>query len=96
MAHFSDLMQAAAVKEPVANPVIEREAVYMAALHLVQRVDEDLRRGVRHYRDRAGQLLTSLDEVVRAMLEDDLMLAGVGVECNDVKQTTPAATHLYR
>lgn len=98
MAHFSDLMQAVAVKEvPLnPNPEREREQVYVAALHLVQRVDEDLRRGVRHYRDRAGQLLTSLDEVVRAMLDDNLMLAEVGVECGDVKQTTPAPAHLYR
>ena len=94
MAHFTKLMQAAAVKEPV-NPVVHQEAVYLAALHLVQRIDEDLRRGVRHYRDRAGQLLTSLDEVVRAMLDDNLMPAEVGVECGDVKQTTPAPAQLY-
>jgi len=36
--------------------------------------DSDLRRGVRHYRNKAGVLLTTLDEVVRAILDNQLML----------------------
>lgn len=52
----------------------EQEATYHAALELVARIDEDLTRGIRHYRTRAGVLLTTLDEVVRAILDDNLML----------------------
>jgi hypothetical protein len=59
------------VKTPAMS---EREATYYAALKLVARIDEDLTRGIRHYRNRAGVLLTTLDEVVRAILNDDLLL----------------------
>lgn len=51
----------------------EQEAAYYAAMELVTRIDQDLSRGVRHYRTKAGQLLNTLDEVVRAILNDDLM-----------------------
>ena len=53
----------------------EQEATYHAALELVARIDEDLTRGVRHYRNKAGKLLTTLDDVVRAILDNDLQLA---------------------
>lgn len=56
-----------------AAPVSEREATYQAALKLVARIDEDLTKGIRHYRNTAGVLLTTLDEVVRAILDDDLL-----------------------
>jgi hypothetical protein len=52
----------------------DREATYQAALKLVARIDEDLTRGIRHYRSKAGLLLTTLDEVIRAILNDDLLL----------------------
>lgn len=45
---------------------------YLTALELVARIDEDLTRGVRHYRTRAGELLTTLDEVTRAILDGSL------------------------
>jgi hypothetical protein len=67
------------VKTPSAS---EREATYHAALKLVAQIDEDLTRGIRHYRNKAGTLLTTLDEVVRAILADDLQIpeeVGVGV-----------------
>ncbi len=51
-----------------------REAAYRAALKLVARIDEELTRGIRHYRNRAGKLLTRLDEVIRAILADNLRL----------------------
>jgi len=51
----------------------EQEATYYAALELVARIDEDLTRGIRHYRTKAGLLLTTLDEVVQAILDDNLM-----------------------
>jgi hypothetical protein len=40
----------------------------------VARIDEDLTKGVRHYRNKAGVLLTTLDQVVHAILNDDLLL----------------------
>jgi hypothetical protein len=52
----------------------ERESAYYAALELVARIDEDLTLGIRHYRTKAGILLTTLDEVVRAILDDNLLL----------------------
>lgn len=52
----------------------EQEATYYAALELVAQIDEELTRGIRHYRNQAGVLLTTLDEVVQAILDDNLML----------------------
>ena len=54
--------------------ISEREATYNAALELVARIDDDLTRGVRHYRNKDGLLLTTLDEVVRAILDDNLLI----------------------
>ncbi len=54
--------------------VSEKEATYYAALDLVARIDEDLTRGIRHYRNKAGLLLTTLDEVVQAILDDNLLM----------------------
>jgi hypothetical protein len=53
----------------------EQEAAYYAALELVARIDEDLTRGVRHYRTKAGELLITLDEVIRAILDDNLLMS---------------------
>ena len=52
----------------------EQEATYEAALELVARIDEDLTRGIRHYRNTAGRLLTTLDEVINAILTNELLL----------------------
>ncbi len=57
------------------SKMTEQEATYFAALELVARIDEDLTRGIRHYRTKAGVLLTTLDEVVRAILDDNLLLS---------------------
>ena len=56
---------------------------YRAALRLVHQIEGDLGGcgnhyaygppGTRIYRDWSGQLLTTLDEVVRAILDDNLM-----------------------
>lgn len=59
--------------------IVEREAAYHAALRLVARIDDDLQRGIRHYRTKAGKLLISLDEVVRAIIADDLEEPAVDV-----------------
>ena len=56
------------------SKMTEQEATYYAALELVAQIDENLTRGVRHYRDKAGVLLTTLDEVIRAILDDNLLL----------------------
>lgn len=48
------------------------EATYRAALELVARIDEDLTRGVRHYRTKAGVLLVKLDEVIQAIIDGSL------------------------
>ena len=48
-----------------------RERVYLAALALVGWIDGRLERQI-HFRDSAGRCLTSLDEVVRAILENRL------------------------
>lgn len=51
-----------------------REAVFQRALAYVEAVDADLTTGRRYYRTKAGTLLTTLDEVVRAILTDDLTI----------------------
>jgi hypothetical protein len=48
---------------------------YLTALELVARIDEDLTRGRRHYRNRGGLLLTCLDEVVEAIIAGNLLEA---------------------
>jgi len=58
----------------VAPTPAEQEATYYAALELVAEIDEGLTRGTRHYRNKAGALLTSLDQVINALLTDDLAL----------------------
>lgn len=58
---------------------IEREAAYQAALTLVRQIDRHLVKKTRHYRTKAGRLLTTLDQVVRAILADDLQLEPVPV-----------------
>jgi len=67
----------------VSYPVDEREATYQAALKLVARIDEDLTKGIRHYRTKGGKLLTTLDEVVHAILDNDLMQQE---EAKDIRQ----------
>ena len=54
--------------------VEQRAATYQAALQLVERIDHELTYGLRHYRTKAGRLLTYLDEVVNAILSDDLLV----------------------
>lgn len=55
------------------TPTATQEATYHAALELVARIDEDLSRGVRHYRTGNGLLLTTLDETVRAIIDNNLL-----------------------
>jgi hypothetical protein len=46
---------------------------------LVQRIDADLASGRRHYRDKAGVLLTTLEQVVRALIDGEMNSGGVGL-----------------
>lgn len=50
----------------------ECELTYQAALQLVNRIDWNLAQG-RHYRTRSGRLLVHLDQVVEAILRDELL-----------------------
>jgi hypothetical protein len=45
---------------------------YHLAYALVASIDADLQTGRRHYRDWTGRLLTTLEEVLRAILEREL------------------------
>ncbi|MDH3674498.1 MAG: hypothetical protein OES12_03305 [Anaerolineae bacterium] len=69
------------------SKVSEQEATYYAALELVARIDEDLTRGIRHYRNKAGLLLTTLDEVVQAILDENLLIPEE--QENDMMWVTP-------
>ena len=58
----------------MAPTAAEREATYHAALDLVAYIDDALTRGTHHYRNKSGRLLMTLDEVVNAILGNDLLL----------------------
>ena len=49
-----------------------KQKTYLLALLLVAQIDAHLTNRTRHYRNRAGVLLTTLDEVVNAILAGDL------------------------
>lgn len=51
---------------------VHREQVYARALAFVDAADEGLTTGRRHYRNRAGVLLLTLDEIVNALLAGEL------------------------
>lgn len=48
---------------------------YPVAMEVILRIDTHLTNGTQHYRNKAGQLLTTLDQVVGAILADDLEVA---------------------
>ena len=45
---------------------------YCLALKLVAQIDTHLTNRTRHYRNKAGELLTSLDQIINAILNDEL------------------------
>jgi hypothetical protein len=49
-----------------------KDAAYHAALRLVRRIDSDLERGTGHYRTTDGLLLATLDQVVNAIIANNL------------------------
>lgn len=50
-------------------------ATYQAAYELIATIDARLRRRTVHYYDTAGNLLWTLDQVVRAIMENRLAIA---------------------
>ena len=52
----------------------DQEATYQLSLALVASIDDNLSRTACHYRSGCGVLLRTLDEVVRAILADDLVI----------------------
>ncbi len=50
----------------------KREAVYLSALALVQWIEAALTLGRVHFRNAGGRLLTNLDEVIRAIENNEL------------------------
>lgn len=67
----------------------EQAAAYFAALKLVASIDDGLARGNHLYRDKTtSQPLTTLDEVVRAILADSLVMTES--LCQDCLRPNPA------
>ncbi len=62
--------------KPVLVPRSPRQQAeaYEAALELVQLIDEHLTNGTQHYRTKSGKLLRTLDQVVNAILADNLRI----------------------
>lgn len=50
----------------------QKDATYKTALELVARIDENLTTDRRHYWTRAGALLTTLDQVIQAIIDNSL------------------------
>lgn len=55
-------------------PAVEK--TYEVALDLVEEINHGLESGTRHYRTKNGKLLTTLDEVVQAILGGYLATLG--------------------
>jgi len=61
--------------KPVLVPKSDvQEDAYQSALELVQLIDAHLTNGTQHYRTKSGQLLRTLDQVVNAILADNLQI----------------------
>lgn len=68
---------------------VEQAAAYFAALKLVAHIDDSLTRGNHLYRDKTtGQPLITLDEVIRAILDDSLVMTES--LCQDCLRPNPA------
>lgn len=75
MMTFAALMEAVDARPvTIATVPANNTAAYDAALHLCRRIDEELTRGSRHYRTLDGLLLTTLDQVVNAIIADKLRI----------------------
>ncbi|OQY41501.1 MAG: hypothetical protein B6242_17275 [Anaerolineaceae bacterium 4572_78] len=54
------------------------EETYQTALELVMLIDQQLTTGTQHYHTKSGRLLRTLDEVVNAILTDDIVIRATG------------------
>jgi hypothetical protein len=68
------------MNQRVGESASEQGACYAAALHLVREIDAHLRVGTCHYYDTQGRLLTTLDQVVNAILTNALQTQKGGKE----------------
>lgn len=50
----------------------QNECAYYQLFEALVALEADMERGLMHFRNRAGRLLTTVDEVVQAILNDDL------------------------
>ena len=64
----------------VEMPDKQQEQAYHVALGLVEQIDLDLVNGTGHYFTKSGRLLISLEQVVMAILDDDLLTNGSEVK----------------
>lgn len=51
----------------------QKDACYKSSLILVEWIDANLERERVHFRNRAGELLQTLDQIVAAILDNELM-----------------------
>jgi len=77
MSHSQLLKQNGKPRPNTFKPVLvprpeEQEAAYEAALELVAQIDDHLTHGTKHYRTQSGELLRTLDQVVNAILDNNL------------------------
>lgn len=69
------MLNGTSFKPKLVKSAEEQAAVYAAGLQLVEVIDDNLATGRVHYRTKAGKLLLTLEEVVRAILAGKLMPA---------------------
>lgn len=73
-AEFTKTKQSFADHVFVVAADVQSEATYQASLELVAEIDYNLTTGSGHYYDSLGERLTTLEEVVRAILGNDLIM----------------------
>ena len=66
--------------KPVLVPRPEEQAdTYQTAYQLVEQIEQHLASGTKHYRTKSGALLRTLDQVVNAILADNLQVGAVEI-----------------
>lgn len=61
----------------------QQQTSFDAAMELVQLIDAHLTHGTQHYRTKSGKLLRTLDQVVNAILSDNLRIETPNVGWQD-------------
>lgn len=62
-----------AIPAPLLPVAGQKDACFKSACLLAHQIDCDLDAGRYHYRNRAGELLTTLDQIVAAILSNNLL-----------------------